>query len=152
MNKPILWLDMDGVLVDLEFQIKKWFELHPELKHIYKGSPDRIPGLFRNPPPIEGSLEAVHTLYDSGKYEMLIATAAPWGNPESAADKRYWIETHYGRMFHKKITVTHRKDLLYGDVLVDDRTRNGAAEFRGKFIHFGSERYPDWGTVLDELL
>ena len=36
----------------------------------------------------------------------------PWGNPMSSMDKRFWIEDHFGSMFHKKMFVTHRKDLL----------------------------------------
>jgi 5'(3')-deoxyribonucleotidase len=38
----------------------------------------------------------------------------------SASDKRFWIEDHFGNLFHKKMFVTHRKDLLMGDYLIDD--------------------------------
>jgi len=36
--------------------------------------------------------------------------------------------------------------------LIDDRTTKGAAEFAGRHIHFGSPQFPDWQSVLDELL
>ena len=33
--------------------------------------------------------------------------------------------------------ITHRKDLLIGEYLIDDRLANGAEHFRGKLISFG---------------
>ena len=128
MDKKILYIDMDGVLVDLEKEFDKFFTNHPHLKDRYKDNPDHIPGIFRNAPPLENAIEAVNKLYDSDKYDMYIATAAPWGNPMSSMDKRFWIEDHFGSMFHKKMFVTHRKDLLIGHYLIDDRTKNGDFE------------------------
>jgi hypothetical protein len=37
-------------------------------------------------------------------------------------------------------------------MLIDDRGKNGASEFEGKWIQFGSDRFPDWQSVLDNLL
>ena len=58
-KKKILYIDMDGVLVDLGKEFDKWFERHPHLVNKYSKCPDHIPGIFRNPPPIEGAVEAV---------------------------------------------------------------------------------------------
>ena len=150
---------MDGVLVNLQSEIDKFFKLNPQLKERYKNNPDHIQGLFRNPPPIEGAIEAVKKLHESGKYELFIATSAPWGNPMSASDKRFWIEDHFGKLFHKKMFVTHRKDLLMGDYLIDDRTKNGAGEFSGELLQFGVNwetgkegPYPNWESILEYLL
>jgi 5'-nucleotidase len=48
--------------------------------------------------------------------------------------------------------VTHRKDLLSGDYLIDDRTANGAGEFKGELLLFGGNDYPDWNSILQKLL
>ena len=32
---------------------------------------------------------------------------------------------------------THRKDLLIGDYLIEDRLANGAKDFKGELINFG---------------
>jgi 5'(3')-deoxyribonucleotidase len=159
MDKKILYIDMDGVLVDLEKEFDKFFTNHPHLKDRYKDNPDHIPGIFRNAPPLENAIEAVNKLYDSDKYDMYIATAAPWGNPMSSMDKRFWIEDHFGSMFHKKMFVTHRKDLLIGHYLIDDRTKNGAGDFMGEHLHFGWNwedkkwnKFHSWDTILDYLL
>ena len=152
VDKKILWIDMDGVLVNFGKHVENTIVSNPFLKENYKGRYDHIPGIFRNPPPIEGAIEAIHKLVASEKYELYIATAAPWGNPMAAMDKRFWIEEHFGRIFHKKMTITHLKNLLIGDYLIDDRTANGAGEFKGKHIHFATDAYPNWDTVLNELL
>jgi 5'(3')-deoxyribonucleotidase len=158
-RKKIIYIDMDGVLVNFEQAIQNFFTNHPHLKERYRNNPDHIHGIFRNPPPVEGAIEAVKKLAESGKYELFIATAAPWGNPEAATDKRYWIEQYFGNLFHKKMFVTHRKDLLMGDYLIDDRIKNGAGEFSGELLRFGWayeeekwNEYPTWESILERLL
>ena len=151
---------MDGVLVDFNQALEDWFEKHPHLKERYKDNPDHIQGIFRNPKPIDGAIDAVKKLHESGKYELFIATSAPWGNPMSLSDKRFWIEDYFGEMFHKRLFTTHRKDLLVGDYLIDDRLKNGAGEFSGELLRFGYDwendflpnEYPSWDDILEKLL
>ena len=40
-----------------------------------------------------------------------------------------------------------------GHYLIEDRPhKNGAADFKGQLIHFRSDKFPDWNSVLDFLL
>ena len=156
-NKKVLLIDMDGVLVDFLGNVESYFQRNPNERERFKDEPDMIPGIFRNPKPIKGSIEAVKKLMK--KYEVVICTTAPWGNPQSAADKRFWIEEYFGEDLKKQMIVTHRKDLIYGDYLIDDRLANGASEFKGELIPFGwsYEReewneYQTWDSVLEKLL
>lgn len=151
-EKKIVWIDMDGVLVDFNGHVNETLEKYPHLKEEYEGREDHIHGIFRNPKPIEGAIEAVKKLAESGKYELYIATASPWGNPEASTDKRYWIEEHFGDLFYKKMAVTHLKNMLIGDYLIDDRTKNGAGEFKGELLQFGTDKYPNWEAILNKLL
>ena len=160
LKKKILYIDMDGVLVNLGDEITRWFDSHPHLRDKFKKNPDHITGLFRFPKPVQGAVDAIHKLQQSGKYELFIATSSPWGNPEALTDKRYWIEYYFGEIFHKRLITTHRKDLLMGDYLIDDRLKNGAGEFSGELLRFGYDwennnspnEYPDWDSILDYLL
>lgn len=159
MDKKIIYIDMDGVIVNLKDHITEYCEKFPKMIEIYGEEMDLIPGIFRNPKPVEGAIEAIKKLHDSGKYELFIATSASWGNPEASTDKRYWIETHFGNLFHKKMFVTHRKDLLIGDYLIDDREKNGAGEFKGELISFGynhitdsMNKFKNWDEVIKYLL
>ena len=142
---------MDGVLVDFGGHIETVMLANPHLNEEYEGREDEIPNIFRHAPPIEGAIEAVRKLEDSGKYELYIATAAPWENPSAAMDKRLWIVEYFGELFVKRMAITHLKNMLIGDYLIDDRTKNGAGEFNGTHIHFG-QNGTDWNEVLRLLL
>jgi len=158
-NKKIVFIDMDGVLVDFENAIEMAYNKNPEFKEKYKKNPDEIPGIFKDPKPIKDSIESIEKLASSGKYDLFIATTASWGNPEAAMHKRLWIEKHFGELFKKKMVITHRKDLLLGDYLIDDRNANGAAEFSGELLSFGCayekkewNEYRTWEDILKKLL
>lgn len=158
MSKEIIFIDMDGVLVDFG-KAKKWFfDNYPEIKKAYGHRPDQIPGIFKDPEPIEGAVESVHKLAGQDRFELFVATTSPWGNPEAAMHKRLWLETHFKDLFKKRMFITHRKDLLLGDYLIDDRIKNGAGEFRGQLLRFGWSyeeekwnEYPTWDSILERL-
>ena len=39
-----------------------------------------------------------------------------------------------------------------GDYLIDDMTKNGADNFMGELIMFGSDKFLNWESVLSYLL
>ena len=158
-NKKIVFIDMDGVLVNFEEAINNFYINYPEFKEKYKKEPDLIPGIFKNPNPIVSAIDSVQQLAKSGQYDLFIATTASWKNPEAAMHKRLWIENHFGEIFIKKMIITHRKDLLIGDYLIDDRLKNGAGEFKGELLSFGWayekeewNEYRTWEDILKKLL
>lgn len=152
MIKPIIYIDMDGVLANFSKAVDN---LSPQILIEYNNEPDNIPGIFENLEPISGAINAVRKLHLSDTHDLFILTTAPWHNPSSWMHKRLWIERNFNEIFYKKIIITHRKDLLVGDYLIDDRTANGASEFNGKHLHFGWDyiqkkhnEYPEWGSIL----
>ncbi len=151
-TKKIIQLDMDGVIVDLQRCIDDHIKDNPNLATEYADRFDCIPGIFENSKPIKDSIESILKLHNSNKYDLYIATSAPWDNDDSPTHKKRWIENHFGTLFHKKMIITHCKHLLLGDYLIDDRLVNGAAEFAGEHIHFGTPKYSDWNTILKYLL
>ena len=138
---------MDGVIVDFASALQLQSE---ETLKEYEGRLDEIPGLFSQMKPMPGALEAVRRLNE--KYDCYILSTAPWNNPSAWSDKVAWITEHLDDVFHKKMIITHCKHLCKGNYLIDDRDKHGASEFEGEWIHFGSERFPNWETVLEYLL
>ena len=147
MEKKRLYFDMDGVLVNFQSGIDK---LTDAVKREYEGRLDEVPGIFSLMEPLEGAIEAVHKLQE--RYDVYILSTAPWNNPSAWSDKVSWVTRHLDDVFHKRMIITHCKHLCEGDYLIDDRPNNGASEFKGEWIHFGSERFPNWECVLNYLL
>ncbi len=137
---------MDGVLADFESGLER---VDDAVKNEFEGRYDEIPGLFSLMTPIAGAIEAVETL--SQHYDVFILSTAPWGNPTAWIDKRIWVEKYFKDIFYKRMIITHRKDLVHGDYLIDDRAKNGTSEFTGEWIQFGSEDFPDWNSVVSYL-
>lgn len=152
MKKPIIYIDMDGVLVDFESALTK---VSPEMLEKFAGEYDNIPGIFALMDPVPGALEAVDRLKE--KYDLYILSSSPWENPTALGDKLAWIKKYFGgegqeNIFFRKVIFSSVKHLNRGDILIDDRTANGAGDFLGRHIHFGSSEFPNWQSVLNSLL
>jgi len=147
MKKKILYLDMDGVLVDYPSGIA---QLSQETQKEYEGRLYAVPGVLSLMKPLEGALDAFETL--SKVYDSYILSTPPWDNTSAWSDKHQWVKKHLGVSARKRLILSQHKHLNLGDYLIDDRTVNGAAEFHGQHIHFGTKRFPDWKSVLEYLL
>ncbi len=141
-----VFIDMDNVLVDFQSGLDQVSE---EKKAEYAGRLDEIPGLFAKMKPMPGAIEAVHELQKH--YDLFILSTAPWKNPSAWSDKVEWVTKYLDDVFHKRLIISHRKDLCQGDYLIDDRGKNGTSEFAGEWIEFGSEQFPNWESVLEYL-
>ena len=146
MNKKILYVDMDNVLVDFPAAVAT---LEVDTLIEYEGRLDEVPGLFAKMPPMEQALESYTQLHDW--FETYILSTAPWENPSAWRDKLEWVKKYLGQNARKRLILSHNKHLNQGHYLIDDRPNNGAKDFIGEWIQFGSEIFPDWGTVLDYL-
>ena len=143
MSKPIIYIDMDNVLVDFESAIAL---IPQETLEQYDNHPDLVPGIFSLMKPLKGAVEAYRQLVEH--YDVYILSTAPWDNPSSWTDKLLWVKQYLPNLAYKRLILTHHKDLNRGDFLIDDRKKNGAAKFQGKLIQFGSNDFPDWEAVL----
>ena len=146
-TKKILYVDMDNVLVDFPSGIAK---ISNELRTQYDERLDEVPGIFSLMEPLEGAVVAYKEL--SLLYDTYVLSTAPWENHTAWSDKLLWIKQHLGQHAYKRLILSHNKNLNSGDYLVDDRTHNGAGQFSGKHIHFGTAEFPDWASVTTYLL
>jgi 5'-nucleotidase len=158
MKKKILYIDMDGVIADFDKSIIAFCpEILTDIKYQdFKTKDAKIDFIcetettfFHNLLPFEGAILAVNRLFEL--YEVYFLSTPIWDVPHSFTGKRIWIEKYFGALGKKKLILTHRKDLNIGDYLVDDRLRNGAGEFKGKLIHFGTDEFPNWEVTLKYL-
>ena len=146
--KKIIYIDLDGVIANFE---KAW-DNHPlKSEKEYKGRPDKLPNIFKDLEPIDGAIGAVNKIINSEFFDTYILSSAPWDNPDSWTHKRLWIGKYFGDKLRKRLILSHRKDLAFGDYLIDDKPWNGAKDFKGNWIHYGSNKFPDWSSILKYL-
>ena len=144
--KKIIYVDMDNVLVDFPSGIEK---IPTYMKEKYKDDLDEVPGIFAMMDPLPDAIAGYHRLCE--KYDVYILSTAPWKNPLAWSDKLVWVQRYLGEIAYKRLIISHHKNLNRGDYLIDDRTKNGAGEFKGEHIHFGTKDFPNWDSVCNYL-
>jgi 5'(3')-deoxyribonucleotidase len=144
--KKIVYVDMDGVLVDFDRELR---ERGLKIKEEIDACVDNTEGFFLKLKPMEGAIEAFEWL--SEHFEVYILTTAPWKNTSALTDKRKWVGKYLSEVGKKRLIITHNKGLNKGDYLIDDRIAKGVADFEGEHIHFDTEEFPDWNAVLKYL-
>ena len=138
---------MDNVLVDFSSGIRS---IPEHLQIEYEDRIDEVPGIFSLMRPLPRAISSFERL--SYNYDTYILSTAPWENPSAWSDKNLWVRKHLGDFAYKRLILTHHKNLNFGDFLIDDRSANGAGQFKGKHIVFGSSDFPDWEAVCNYLL
>jgi len=98
--------------------------------------------------PMPGAIESVQKLIDMG-HDVFIATTPPWNHPSAWGQKRDWVEKNLPSL-KRKMFLTHRKDLLIGDILIDDTRFRGQPDFQGTWFHFGNNGM-DWKYVVEGI-
>ncbi len=146
-QKKILYIDMDNVLVDFPSGITR---IPKDIQQQYEGKLDEVPGIFSLMDPMPGAINAYNKL--SEVYDTYILSTAPWENPSAWSDKLLWVKKYLGKPAYKRLILSHNKNMNKGHFLIDDRTKNGAGDFEGEHIHYGTDQFPDWNSVCKYLL
>ena len=149
-KKIVIYVDLDNTITDFMSGVRSF---SPEVQAQYgidekgKNHSDEIPGLFLKMKPIDGAIEGFRFLAEH--FDTYILSTAPWNNPSAWCDKLLWVKEHLGDAVHKRLILSHHKDLLRGDYIIDDNTKNGVSEFQGTHIHFGQGEFKDWTSVIN---
>lgn len=160
MTKSILYCDMDGVVADF---MKFIYQLCPDIdnKEIYDDDTrhklvDQLCAdnrhVFDVLEPMENgkSIEIVKEL--SNYYDIYFLSTPMWHVEESYMHKRIWLERYFGDIAYQKLILSHRKDLLMGEFLIDDRIKHGVDKFMGEHIHYGTDKFPNWEVIKEYLI
>lgn len=134
---------MDNVLVDFKTGIDRISSYN---KKEYEGRYDEVSDIFSLMDPMKGAIDSYNQL--SSQYDTYILSTSPWDNPSAWQDKILWVKKYLEKSAYKRLILSHHKNLNRGDYLIDDRLKNGADKFIGEHIHFGTEQFPDWKSVL----
>ena len=139
MKKLRIYVDMDGVIADFN---KAKYNIAPSKQ----GRPDLYVD-YLHLDIIPGAEEAVE--YLNKHHEVFIASTPPWSRIQCWADKRAWLEQWFPDL-KRKLILTHRKDLLIGDVLIDDSRFRGQPDFKGHWFWFNKNwENKNWKACLE---
>ena len=143
-----LYIDMDNVLVDFPTGIAR---ISGTQRKEFEGRLDEVPGIFSLMEPMDDAIESFNEL--AKHFDTYILSTAPWENQTAWSDKLNWVKKYLGTLAHKRLILSHHKNLNAGDYLIDDRPHNGAKEFKGEWLHFGKNGiYKNWSDIFDYLL
>jgi len=85
--------------------------------------PLRTPGFFQNLEPKNGAVLAVKSLIRKG-YDVCIVSALMSKCPGCAGEKIEWLDKYFSMIPEKNVIFAYRKNLVVGDILIDDAIHN----------------------------
>jgi len=148
MKQEIVYVDMDDVLADFSKGHAKALKINPHNKY-----PQSEYGFFSGLGYISNAICCMGQLIRSPNYDVYILTAPSVMNPLCYTEKRLWIEKHFGMAMVNKLIISPNKGLNKGHYLIDDNiSGKGQENFEGEVIHFGSDKFKGWGSVIDYLI
>lgn len=167
-----LLVDMDGVLADVYAQLLKIEYEEKGIKHKIESLYGKMeseafedgyayvhrPRFFQTAPLIPGCVQGLRYLND--KYNLLIVSSAT-EFPNSPTEKLKWMHKHFPFINWKQIVLCGRKDVIKGDIMLDDHPKN-LNYFEGRKIIFTQphniyiqnpsyERANNWEEVMKIL-
>jgi len=83
----------------------------------------RYPEFFTDLEPVPGAVEGMHQLQKDG-HELIIATKCPKSAGHAFHGKLSWVRKHLPFFNTDNFVAVQRKDLLDGDILLDDSPSN----------------------------
>lgn len=149
IKKKIVYFDMDNVLVNFQSGID---QIPIEIQNEYIGELDNVPDIFSVMKPNNEMVSLFNKMAEDERYDVYILSTSPWDNPTAASDKVEWVKRYLPIHGYKRLILSHNKNLNMGDYLIDDRTANGAGEFIGEHIHYGTEKFPTVKSIEKYLL
>lgn len=96
---------------------------------------------------MSSAMKAFRYLFEH--YAMYIVAPSPAYNPEYIAEVMRWAEDVVNVLAWQHLVFTNRKDLIYGDYLIDPSEEYGAADFMGTLIKFGSDTFKTWEEIIE---
>lgn len=181
-NRPIVLVDMDGVLCDWQAQFNELLENHyPHIPvipreeisvfkaqslydqeyHAEIAEMMNREGFYRTLRPIEGAVKAMKEMAE--EYNVFICTAPYVTHEGCASEKMLWVQEHLGSEWLNRMVITSDKTLVEGVLLIDDKPNiKGMGKRVWKHVVFDAsynqgiypriDRWADWRKTVEPII
>ena len=165
MPRPIILLDVDGVVADFEGAVRRtvaeigYVMAVPTEWNFTLKFPAEVSDHYLNRASLPGWCSTIETYPEAEWFVAelrtlgdVVAVTAPLGCcPTWESERREWLRC---RGIHDVVS-TRRKDLVYGDVLIEDKVENLRAWYDrsqrdayGILVQHTYNRHADWPTCV----
>ncbi|MFA4181146.1 YqiA/YcfP family alpha/beta fold hydrolase [Xylanibacter rodentium] len=138
----------DGVLIHSVMPVIRWID---DCQHgrqrgiVYICIEETMMG--RDGRPLPSLLKAYRLLLEY--YDVRIVASLPTNDTDYARQMQEWTFETLGVASYDRLILTNRKDLLYGDYLIDGLDTNGSTDFMSTRIDFGSDTFKTWDDIIE---
>lgn len=145
-KKKDIFIDMDNTLCNFVKSYNEFKKTQPQI--IF---PQSQYGFFKDLEPIDGAVESFKEL--EKHFNVYILTRPSIHNLLCYTEKADWVNKYLGFHVLKNLIIMCDKSMVKakGAFLIDDDTQAGQLEFEGEFIHFKTDKFPDWKSVMSYL-
>lgn len=142
-----VYIDMDNTFCDILSAVEIWRDW--ALTDEEKMWPWSMTGLFKYLKPMPGAIE-FYRKYEN-ICELWFLTRPSIKNLHCYTEKAEWIKRYFGEEGLERLILTPQKDLLIGDILIDDASNYGQVTFQGEWWQFGTKDNKDWEEISQKL-
>lgn len=142
-----VFVDLDDTFLGYSRAVERCKKHTPEIAY-----PQSQYRFYADLEPIEGAVEALLLIEADPRYSVYFCTAPSIKNRLCYTEKADSIYRILGEEWLERLYIAPDKSKMTEGILIDDSDRGrGQEKYKGEFIHFGSEDYPNWDAVLDKL-
>jgi 5'-nucleotidase len=105
--------------------VAKWDHVFPNGKTCRDYFVERH--FFRELAPIPGALDAMQDMHTDGHDLVIVSSVVPELTPHAYAEKAGWVAEHLPWFPTSNLVFCQRKEMVRGDILIDDHVKNAAA-------------------------
>lgn len=82
-------------------------------------------------------------------YDVYIVAPSASSTPGYITEALEWIDDIISVPAYNHVIFTNRRDLLYGDYMIDPTEEYGTKDFMGTVIRFGDDTFKTWEEIID---
>ena len=138
---------MDHTFCDMKDAVEIWQRW--SLTETEEKWPWSMTGLFKYMLPMTGALK-FYAKY-SETCDLWFLTRPSIKNIHCYTEKAEWVKRYFGEAGLEKLILSPKKDLLIGDILIDDSGKYGQETFQGEWWQFGAAGYETWEEIDNKL-